>query len=307
MTTRFRPNRLGYVLIGLSTLSLAIYTFSFHSSSFPRSPANVNGNSRNFSPLSHLPHRPNPHANPGPKPKPRPFDRESYEPEHDIPLIIEESTDVAEYQQQGLRITLAQLYENARLDILGLDEELGEYEEEGHEGYIYRLSMFAKEYFEGSASQAYLRMMLSNLNLHISPPLLKTGLRKGIIQINKNENKVGDGKEEVEGRWTKGRGGVLKRATAPRVPVVMGGWEDNIWNSDELERAQERLGRGSKRLQAFWGNFTRVEEQTVYIKHMALLLWGGAYTEDKRSVTVSLLYTTPASPFTIITPVSVKV
>jgi hypothetical protein len=281
MTSRIRPNRLGYFFVGVTTISLALCAFT--SRSYPFS---LNPTRRDYSPFSHLP-RPGAHAHPSSIP----FDRETYKPEHDLPLIIEESTDQAEFQQQGLRITLAQLYENARLDILGLDEEKGQHEEEGHEDYIYRLSMFARTYFEGAASQGYLKMMLSNLNLHISPPLLKTGLRKGIIQIVS-----ATGRRGVEGRWIKNRDGRVQpgRGLARvrglkrdiRTPVEDGGWEDNTWTTDHLARAHERLGRGSKRLNALWGNLTRVEEQTVYIKHMSLLLWGGAYTDDKELITV---------------------
>lgn len=250
MTVRVRPNRLGYVVAAISTFVIVFYYVSSGRAFF--SDAQL----QQWDSLI--------------------IDDSTLMEEElgtDVPLILEESHDKAEFQEQGLRITLAQLYENARLEYLGLDEELGEHETEGHEEYIYRLSMFVGDYFTGSPAQLYLRKMLSNLNLHISPPLLKTGVRRGAIRI------LGDGRQGVKG----GEHG-LKRMQANERE---GGWEPNVWDVRGLDRAQGILGRGSDVLDALWVNMTRFQEQKVVVKYLAMLLWGGAYVEGDQDIIVS--------------------
>lgn len=254
MTVRCRPNRLGYLLAGLTSFMFIFYLCSSQYHLFSENQL------EQWDSLGSLEDG-----------------STDIEIEPDLPLVLEDGGGQAELTEQGLRITLSQLYENARVDLLGYDEELGEHEEETHEDYIYRLAKFVGDHFVGSPAQLYLRKMLTNLNLHIAPPLLRSAVRRGIVQIT-NTKTVG-----VKGDERYGHG--LRRKRAAVQPQTM--WEPNVWAAPELARAYAALSRGRKIVDTLWGSLTGFEERKVVIKYTSLLLWGGAYAEDSRRVTVN--------------------
>jgi hypothetical protein len=130
--------------------------------------------------------------------------------------------------------------------LLPQDEDEGEAstEEESHEEYIFRLSGFVLDYFEGSKAQEYLITMLSNLNDHISPPLLKNGLRKGLIKI------IGENRKRKR-RSVVGEGG---------------DWEMNVFDRQGMDRGLWALSKGSVKMEAMWRNLTLSEDRKVMLK-----------------------------------------
>jgi hypothetical protein len=144
-------------------------------------------------------------------------------------------------QENILRINLAQTYENARLAIISHDGE--ENEEEGHEDYISRLSTFVLEHFQGSKAREYLIAMLTGLNDHISPPLLKIGLRKGMIKV------VGENRRS------------RKRGTAAGEE-----WEMNVFDRQGMDRGLWALSKGSEKLEGMWRNLTAPDDRKILLK-----------------------------------------
>jgi hypothetical protein len=100
------------------------------------------------------------------------------------------------------------------------------------------------DYFEGSKAQEYLITMLSNLNDHISPPLLKNGLRKGLIKI------IGENRKRKR-RSVVGEGG---------------DWEMNVFDRQGMDRGLWALSKGSVKMEAMWRNLTLSEDRKVMLK-----------------------------------------
>jgi len=146
-------------------------------------------------------------------------------------------------QQNIIRITLAQKYENARISLVTPQDEEGESsgEEESHEDYISRLSTFVLNYFKGSSAKEYLVGMLTNLNDHISPPLMKGPMRKGMIKIVN------------EGRRSR------KRSEE---------WEMNVFDKQGMDRGLWALSKGSENLEWMWRNLTVSEERKILLKYV---------------------------------------
>jgi len=148
-------------------------------------------------------------------------------------------------QQNIIRITLGQNYENSRESLVIREDEDGIYsnEEEVHEDYIFRLSTFVLNYFEGSKAREYLLAMLTNLNDHISPPLMKTPMRKSMIKIvNENRRRRKERSDE---------------------------WEMNVFDKQGLDRGLWSLSKGSPKLEDMWRNLTLSQDRKVLLKYVA--------------------------------------
>jgi hypothetical protein len=154
-------------------------------------------------------------------------------------------------EQNVVRINLAQTYENARLALLTPNDEVDAVEAEGHEDYIGRLSSFMLSHFAGSKAQEYLIAMLVNLNDHISPPLLNSGMRKGVIKIV-GGNGNGDGRRR-------------KRVVVPRADE----WEMNVFEKDGMDRGLWTLSKGSDMLEGMWRSVRASEDRKVLLKSVS--------------------------------------
>jgi hypothetical protein len=168
-----------------------------------------------------------------------------YAPSRNQPIF---TISDAELNAQRLkRISLAQSYENARVALLPRDVDEGEAysEQEGHEDYIFRLSKFVQHYFGGSRAQEYLIAMLGNFNDHISPPLMKSKIRMGIIKI------VGVGRP------------IRRHRAAAR---KRGGWEMNVFDREGMDRGLSALSKGGVKLDAMWRGLTLPEDRKVMLK-----------------------------------------
>lgn len=114
-------------------------------------------------------------------------------------------------------------------------------EEEAHEDYIFRLSTFVLHYFEGSKAREYMIGMLTNLNDHISPPLMKSPMRKGMIKI------VGENRRS------------RKRSEE---------WEMNVFDKQGMDRGLWALSKGSQNLEWLWRNLTLSEDRKILFKYV---------------------------------------
>ena len=152
----------------------------------------------------------------------------------------------ATLEQNVIRINTAQTYENARLSLLTPADEVEAVEDEGHEDYISRLSTFMLTHFDGSKAQEYLIAMLVNLNDHISPPLLDSGMRKGMIKIVTE----------------RGNGRRRKRVVVPRADE----WEMNVFDKQGMDRGLWTLSKGSDMLEGMWRSLRALEDRKVLLK-----------------------------------------
>jgi len=152
----------------------------------------------------------------------------------------------ATLEQNVIRINMAQTYENARLSLLTPPDEVDAIEDQGHEDYISRLSTFMLTHFGGSKAQEYLIAMLVNLNDHISPPLLNSGMRKGMIKI------VAE----------RGNGRRRKRVVVPRADE----WEMNVFDKDGMDRGLWALSKGSDMLEGMWRSVRALKDRKVLLK-----------------------------------------
>jgi hypothetical protein len=217
MTIRIRPNRLGYITASLASLILFTYLLSTQFTFFSVDQmARLNVLFSHDTPLSFL------------------YTRNQ--------SVFTDPKASAILQQNVIRITLAQNYENAREALVAPQDEDGESvsEEESHEDYIFRLSTFVLNYFQGSSAKEYLIGMLTNLNDHISPPLLESPMRKGIIKI------VNEGR---------------RRRTSEE-------WEMNVFDKQGMDRGLWALSKGSENLEWMWRNLTVSEDRKILLKYV---------------------------------------
>jgi hypothetical protein len=220
MTMRIRPNRLGYITAAVTSLILFAYLLSTQVTLLSSDQiARLNIIFSADTPISFL------------------YTRNQ--------SVFTDPKASADLQQNIIRITLAQNYENARTSLVTpLDEEGEElaHEEESHEDYIFRLSTFVLNYFEGSKAREYLIAMLTNLNDHISPPLLESGMRKGMIRI------VGEDRKRR-----------MERSEE---------WEMNVFDRQGMDRGLWSLSKGSKELEQMWRTLTFSEDRKVLLKYI---------------------------------------
>ena len=217
MTIRIRPNRLGYIVT--SVVSLIFFAYLLSSRLTFRS---VDQLARNIlfsqdTPISFLYTR-----------------NQSVFTDHQASSVL---------QQNIIRITLAQKYENARVSLVTPQDEEGESsgEEESHEDYIFRLSTFVLNYFQGSKAKGYLIGMLTNLNDHISPPLLEGPMRRGMMKIVN------------EGRRSR------KRSED---------WEMSVYDEKGMDRGLWALSKGSADLERMWRSLTVSEDRKILLKYV---------------------------------------
>ena len=218
MTIRIRPNRLGYIVSSVASLILFTYLLSTRFTFFPVDQlARFNILFSQDTPISFL------------------FTRnQSVFTDHKASAVL---------QQNIIRITLAQKYENARVSLVAPQDEEGESsgEEESHEDYIFRLSTSVLNYFQGSAAKEYLIGMLTNLNDHISPPLLEGPMRKGIIKIVN------------EGRRSRRRSEE---------------WEMSVYDEKGMDRGLWALSKGSENLERMRRSLTVSEDRKILLKYV---------------------------------------
>jgi hypothetical protein len=140
MTIRIRPNRLGYVVTSLVSLIIFTYLLSIQFTFFSDQMARLNILFSQDTPISFL------------------YARNQ--------SVFTDPKASAILQQNVIRITLAQKYENARISLVTPQDDEGEStgEEESHEDYIFRLSTFVLNNFKGSSAKEYLIGMLTNLS-----------------------------------------------------------------------------------------------------------------------------------------------
>ena len=158
------------------------------------------------------------------------------------------------WEQDVIRINMAQKYESARLDLLTPpplspeDDDPPPREDEKHEDYIIRLSQFMLSHFNGSTAQVYLKAMLVNLNDHISPPLLEGGIRKGIIRIVSDDQPV-------------------ERRKAKRKLGLRGDeWDMNVFDQQGMDRAFWSLSLGSEKLEELWKTVSSPGDRKMLLK-----------------------------------------
>ena len=218
MTIRIRPNRLGYIVSSVASLILFTYLLSTRFTFFPVDQlARFNILFSQDTPISFL------------------YTRNQ--------SVFTDPNASAVLQQNIIRITLAQKYENARVFLVAPQDEEGESsgEEESHEDYIFRLSTFVLNYFQGSKAKEYLIGMLTDLNDHISPPLLEGPMRKGIIKI------------VDEGRRSR------KRSED---------WEMSVYDAKGMDRGLLALSKGSADLERMWRSLTISEDRKILLKYV---------------------------------------
>jgi hypothetical protein len=217
MTIRIRPNRLGYIVTSLVSLIIFTYLLSTQFTFFSVDQmARLDILFSQDTPISFL------------------YTRNQ--------SVFTDPKASAILQQNIIRITLAQKYENARISLVTPQDEEGESggEEESHEDYIFRLSTYVLNYFKGSSTMEYLIGMLTNLNDHISPPLLKGPMRKGMIKIV-NEGRRRRRSEE---------------------------WEMNVFDKQGMDRGLWALSKGSENLEWMWRNLTVSEDRKILLKYV---------------------------------------
>jgi hypothetical protein len=218
MTIRIRPNRLGYVVTSVASLIIFTYLLSTQFTFFSVDQmARLKILFSQDTPISFL------------------YTRNQ--------SVFTDPKASAILQQNVIRNTLAQKYENARISLVTPQDEEGDSsgEEESHEDYIFRLSTFILNYFKGSSAKEYLIGMLTNLNDHISPPLLKGPMRKGMIKIVN------------EGRRSR------KRSEE---------WEMNVFDKQGMDRGLWALSKGSENLDWMWRNLTVSEDRKILLKYV---------------------------------------
>jgi len=215
MTIRIRPNRLGYIVTSIVSLILFTYLLSTRFTFF-----SVDQLARNIlfspdTPISFL------------------YTRNQ--------SVFTDPNASAVLQQNIIRITLAQKYENARVSLVTPQDEEGESssEEESHEDYIFRLSTFVLNYFQGSKAKEYLIGVLTNLNDHISPPLLEGPMRRGMIKIIN------------EGRRSRRRSEE---------------WEMSVYDEQGMDRGLWALSKGSENLERMWRSLAVSEDRKILLK-----------------------------------------